>query len=103
MKGIGAKSGMRKTQLSNVTGSSYYGGYGYGGYGYGGPAARAGAVGATVNAAQANLAYRGQEEAQIRTQERIAGNANAHFIMQGLEQATSAVRRTMTQRYKIEF
>jgi hypothetical protein len=102
MKGIGAKSGMRKTQLSNVTGSSYYGGYGYG-YGYGGPAARAGAVGATVNAAHANLAYRGQQEAQIRTQERISGNANAHFIMQGLEQATSAVRRTMTQRYKIEF
>jgi hypothetical protein len=102
MKGIGAKSGYRKTQLSNVTGSGYYGGYGYG-YGYGGPVARAGAVGATVNAAHANLAYRGQEEAQIRTQERIAGNANAHFIMQGLEQATSAVRRTMTQRYKIEF
>ncbi len=30
MKGIGAKSGYRKTQLSNTTGGSYYGGYGYG-------------------------------------------------------------------------
>jgi hypothetical protein len=102
MKGIGAKSGYRKTQLPNVSGGgTYYGGYGYG-YGYG-PAPRAGAAAATVNAAHANLAYRGQAEAQIRTQERIAGNANAHFIMQGVDQATSAIRRSMTQKYKMEF
>ncbi len=68
-----------------------------------GPATRAGAAAANVNAAHANLAYRGQAEAQIRTQERISGNANAHFIMQGIEEATSAVRRTMTQKYKMEF
>jgi hypothetical protein len=105
MKGIGAKSGYRKTQLPNVGGGAYYGGYyGYGyGYGYGRPVARASAVGAAVDTAHANLALRGQAEAQIRTQERITGNANAHFIMQGIEQATSAIRRSMTQKYKIEF
>ncbi len=103
MKGIGAKSGYRKTQLPNVSGGgTYYGGYGYGyGYGYGAP--RAGAAAANLDAAHANLAYRGQAEAQVRTQERIAGNANAHFIMQGIDQATSAIRRSMTQKYKMEF
>ena len=101
MKGIGAKSGYRKTQLSNSYATPYYGGYGYG-YGYA-PVTRAGAAAAGVNAAHANLAYRGQAEAQIRTQERIQGNTNAHFIMQGIDQATSAVRRTMTQKYKMEF
>jgi hypothetical protein len=64
---------------------------------------RAGAVGGAVNAAHANLAFRDQAEAQIKTQERISGNANAHFIMQGIDQATSAIRRTMTQRYKTQF
>jgi len=102
MKGIGAKSGYRKTQLSNSYVTPYYGGYGYGyGAGYGAP--RAGAAAANLNAAHANLAYRGQAEAQIRTQERIQGNANAHFIMQGIDQATSAIRRSMTQKYKMEF
>ncbi len=95
MKGIGAKSGMRKTQLPN-----YY-------------STRSWAVPVPVSrwrtgvvygwSAQENLAARGQAEAQIRTQERIQGNANAHFIMQGIEQASSAVRRRMTQKYKLEF
>jgi len=102
MKGIGARSGYRQTQLSNTGGAGYYTGPYYSGAYYG-PAARAGAAGAYTAAAHANLAYRGQAEAQIRTQEKIQGNANAHFIMQGIDQATSAVRRTMTQKYKMEF
>jgi hypothetical protein len=27
----------------------------------------------------------------------------AHFIMQGIDQATSAIRRSMTQKYRMEF
>nr|MCU0978730.1 hypothetical protein [Pirellulaceae bacterium] len=97
MKGIGAKSGYRETQAPNVQAYSgrsvaAYGPYGGSAYGY-----RYG-----YNP-KLSMALDFQQDAQIRTQERIAGNANAHFIMQGLDQATSAVRRTMTQRYKIEF
>ena len=96
MKGIGAKSGYRQTQAPNVQAYSggavaargpYGGAYGYR-YGYN---------------PKLSMALDSQQDAQIRTQERIQGNANAHFIMQGIDQATSAIRRSMTQKYKIEF
>jgi hypothetical protein len=95
MKGIGAKSGYRKTQLGNY----------YSTQTFAAPVAvtRWGAAGVYGWRSQEDLAAKGQAEAQVRTQERISGNANAHFIMQGIDQATSAVRRTMTQKYKMEF
>jgi len=95
MKGIGAKSAYRKTQLPTY----------YSTQAYAAPigVTRWGATGVYGWTAQEDLAARGQAEAQVRTQERISGNANAHFIMQGVEQATSAIRRTMTQKYKMEF
>jgi hypothetical protein len=95
MKGIGAKSGMRQSQLGNY----------YSTQTFAAPigVTRWGAAGVYGWRSQEDLAAKGQAQAQIRTQERISGNANAHFIMQGVEQATSAVRRTMTQKYKMEF
>lgn len=97
MKGIGAKSAYRQTQTPNVqaySGASVaaYGPYGGTAYGY-----RYG-----YNP-KLSMALDFQQDAQIRTQERIQGNANAHFIMQGIDQATSAIRRGMTQKYKVEF
>jgi hypothetical protein len=95
MKGIGAKSGMRKSQLGNYYTTQSYGVAGVNRWGN--------VAGAYRWSTQEDLAAKGQAEAQVRTQERISGNANAHFIMQGIDQATSAVRRTMTQKYKMEF
>lgn len=95
MKGIGVRSGMRKTQLPN-----FY-------------TTRTWATPVPVNrwrtavaydwSSKEDLAARGQAEARIRTQERSQGNANAHFIMRGIVQATSAVPRPMTQEYNVEF
>ncbi len=95
MKGIGAKSGMRKSQLGNYYTTQSYGVAGVNRWGN--------VSGAYRWSTQEDLAAKGQAEAQVRTQERISGNANAHFIMQGIDQATSAVRRTMTKKYKMEF
>ena len=97
MKGIGAKSGMASRSWGTTTAHESYGVAG------GRTADWGNAYGAYRWSTQEDLAAKGQAEAQVRTQERISGNANAHFIMQGIDQATSAIRRTMTQKYKMEF
>ncbi len=95
MKGIGAQSGYRKTQLPNyynvqtyarpvgVTRWGVHGAYGY--------------------RATEDLSAKGQAESRIRTQERIRGNMSANMTVQGVEAATADIRRRMTQKYQMEF
>jgi hypothetical protein len=110
MKGIGARSGYRKTQVPNfssgygeyaVGGSygGYYGGGRWGASGTYGPATRAQAG----NAMHADMSLKFQAEAQIRTQEKIQGNMQTNMIVQGVEAATADIRRTMTEKYQMEF
>jgi hypothetical protein len=49
------------------------------------------------------LALEGQQRAQIRTQERIKGNASANQIMQQLDSEMAKMRVEMTNRYGVEF
>ena len=110
MKGIGARSGYRKTQMGNFSsgygnyayGGSYgnaYGGGGWGGYGTYGPANRAQAG----NAMHTNMSLKFQAESKIRTQEKIQGNMQTNMIVQGVDAATADMRRKMTEKYQMEF
>jgi hypothetical protein len=112
MKGVGMRSVARTT--GENSGYGYYDGYGYGGYrsgygyGYGDnvytPNAYAGtSVASNFNAARASIQAEQQADTQIRTQERISGAASVQQIWQIIDQATSAVRREMTQQYDAEF
>jgi hypothetical protein len=95
MKGIGARSGYRKTQLPNyynvqtyarpigVTRWGVHGVYGY--------------------RTTEDLSAKGQAEARVRTQERIRGNMSANMTVQGVEAATADIRRRMTEKYQMEF
>ena len=91
VQGIGIRTGARTAQV--------YGGRGYdsGGYRYG----RWGRYGdyGGVNTVRAV----GNERRAIRAEEKAAGATTARGIMQEVENATAAIRRTMTQRYQIEF
>jgi hypothetical protein len=95
MKGIGARSEYRRTQLPNYyTTQTYAAPVGVTRWGVGGVYAWN---------TQEDLAARGQAEAQVRTQERIRGNMSASMIVQGVEAATADIRRKMTQKYQMEF
>ena len=114
MKGVGMRSAARTT--GDNSGYGYYDGRGYGGYrsgygygyGYGDnvytPNAYMGtSVAGNFNAARASIQAEQRADTQIRTQERISGAASVQQIWQIIDQATSAVRREMTQQYDAEF
>lgn len=95
MKGIGARSGYRKTQLPNFyTTQTYAAPVGV---------TRWGVHGVYGYRATENLSAKGQAESRIRTQERIRGNMSANMIVQGVEAATADIRRRMTEKYQMEF
>lgn len=100
MKGIGARSSYRMTEMPNVEAYSYRSGAvgGVGRYGYGGAYGYQAAYNPKLS-----LALQGQQEANVRTQEKIRGNTSANLIMQGLQEETGEIRKRMTQKYKIEF
>jgi hypothetical protein len=50
-----------------------------------------------------SLALDGQKRAQIRTQERIRGNASANAIMEGLQAEMAHMRVVLTGKYGVEF
>ncbi|MCS7465102.1 hypothetical protein NZK35_00260 [Stieleria sp. ICT_E10.1] len=104
MKGVGMRASNRRA--SNNAGS---GGYSYssGGYrvGYGYNSGGYGPQGytATVGAGQASLREKGRTDAIITRQERTAGAASVQQIWQMIDQETAGIRRTMTEKYQIEF
>ena len=103
MKGIGARRGVRESNLApanyGITGGTY-GGVGYGGWGNYGGVYGGWWSGRTRNQA---LQDQQQERTRIGRQEKIRGNASANMIMQGLQQATGDMRRLMTEKYMVEF
>jgi hypothetical protein len=82
-----------------------YGGSRYGRYGwYGGGGAAGGYYqGYLGNPIQGSLRQQQTIRTQVRAQEKGAGAANVQTILQNLKNVTSQVRRTMTERYQIEF
>lgn len=52
---------------------------------------------------KASLRLEGEQESKIRTQERIRGYGSANQIMQSVETAMANMRRTMTEKYNVEF
>jgi len=95
MKGIGARSGYRKTQLPNY--------YNVNTYARPVGVTRWGVQGVYGYRATEDLAAKGQAESKVRTQERIRGNMSANMIVQGVEAATADIRRRMTEKYQMEF
>jgi hypothetical protein len=105
MKGIGAQSAYRQTTMPNVqaynvrTATAYGAGVGaYGGLHAGGAYGYAYAYNPKLS-----IALQFQQDAQIRTQERIRGNTSANLIMQGLQAETGEIRRKMAEKYQVEF
>ncbi|HTU24006.1 MAG TPA: hypothetical protein VMF30_01335, partial [Pirellulales bacterium] len=81
LKGIGIQSAYRSAGLGD---GGYYGRYdNYGGF-----------FGETSDAAQRRA---------IETQEKTTGATKALGQFRNIEEATSATRRAMTERYKVEF
>jgi len=104
MKGIGARSAVRQSNLGNVS-SVDYAYAGGGGYRYGrwGGWSGSGFAYGYRNDAQTALSLKGQERARIETQERIRGNTSANLIMQGVEAEFGEMRRHLTEKYDVEF
>ena len=90
MKGIGARSGYRKTQLPNY----------YNVQTYAAPVGvtRWGVHGVYGYRTTEDLSAKGQAEARVRTQERIRGNMSANMTVQGVEAATADAERPVPDR-----
>jgi hypothetical protein len=105
MQGIGTQTAYRMATTPNVQAynvrSTTVAGAGVGPYG----GYRAGAATAYQYAynPKLSMALQGQQDAQIRTEERISGNTSANLIMQGLQAETGEIRKRMTQKYQVEF
>jgi len=98
VRGMGIRSAVRQSQITSGDGAgyAYAGGYRYGRYGaYGGGVA-------VYNPADEVRAV-GSERRKIRYQERGAMAGNVHAIRDEIIQATTDIRRLMTQRYEVEF
>ncbi len=96
IQGIGIRSGERSAQVYGGRGFDS-GGFRYGRFGAFGGGTAGYRVGVnTTSAVQA-------ERRAIRAQEKAVGATDARAIMKDVEGATAEIRRTMTQRYQIEF
>jgi hypothetical protein len=95
MKGIGRNTEYRRTQLPNYSSTQSWGSVA--------GVTRWGVAGTYGYRTVEDPSARGQAESQVRTQERIKGNLSASRTMQGVEEATAAVRRSMTEKYQMEF
>jgi hypothetical protein len=85
---------------------NYYGGYGYGRGVYGGGWYRGGRVAgaaATHEAARQELRAESQQRRILRTQARAGIAGDLQSMKAQIVQVTNDVRRTMTERYKLEF
>jgi hypothetical protein len=96
IQGIGIRSGARSAQV--------YGGRGYdsGGYRYGRYGAFGGGVSGYTTGINTTSTVQAERRA-IRAEEKATGATDARAIMKEVEGATAEIRRTMTQRYQIEF
>ena len=105
MKGIGARSAVRQSNMGNFSSTDYAygGGAGYRTGRWGGTWGGGGFAYGYRDDPQTALALRGQERSRIRTQERIRGNTSANLIMQGLEAEFGEMRRHLTTKYDVEF
>jgi len=101
MKGIGASQAYRISTKQNAQVYNYHYSAGVGVNRYGGVAG--GYSYRYRDNPRASLRLEGQQRAQIRTQERIKGNASANAVMQGLDADMANVRRQLTAKYGVEF
>jgi hypothetical protein len=99
IKGIGIRSGVRQAQeTTQGVSTPYASGGGYDNYRYGRYGWYAG-----VESRGMNRYEQAQTGARIRMEERGTGAAQARSIMQDIENVTAQVRRTMTEKYNLEF
>lgn len=99
--GAGSQSG-----IGTGYDASYYGGYGYGRGVYGGGwygGGRAGGAAAVHNAARQELRAESQQRRILRNQAQASVAGDLQSIKAQIVQVTNDVRRTMTERYKLEF
>ncbi|HUT95237.1 MAG TPA: hypothetical protein VMY37_37635 [Thermoguttaceae bacterium] len=98
VRGMGVRSAVRQSDITSGDGAgyAYAGGYRYGRYGaYGG--------GVAVYNPRAEARAVGSERRKVRYEERGAMAGNVQMIRDEIIQATTDVRRLMTQRYEVEF
>lgn len=100
LRGVGMRTAVRtmdNTVNSDVPAVSYGGGYNSGyGYGYGGYTFR-------YFDMRSGARIQSQQNAAIRTQERVSGVATVREIWKNIDEATAMIRREMTQKYEVEF
>ncbi len=100
LKGIGARSRYRQVNMPLYSAG---GGGGGGSFGYGYGPRGLGWSGSYNDNRTAALQRQGRERTRIRTEEKITGTSKANAIMLEIEKATATVRRTMTEKFKIQF
>ncbi|MBN1852247.1 MAG: hypothetical protein JW829_05960 [Pirellulales bacterium] len=101
IQGVGIRSGAREAQVYNTySGSASYSGYGtpvrYGWNGYR-------VYGGGYGTVQWDVRNVEAERRAIRSQERAQGATEARGIVKQIESEQSKIRRTMSERYKMEF
>jgi hypothetical protein len=95
IRGSGIRSGARSAQVTGgAVGSGYYGGYDYGGYRV---------FSSSANYAAAQVGAVEQERRAIRAQERGQSSTDVRAIIREIQEETSRIRRSMTERYNVEF
>lgn len=105
IQGIGIRQRVRQVENVNAAGvpgywgSAYDGGYSYDGYYY------RGTYGFTPrgDVQQAELRQQQQARTKVNVQEKARGASAARAIMRDVQNATSMIRRKMTERYQVEF
>lgn len=110
-KGIRSSLGSYGASAGGTDPGYYNGGYGYqggwnGGYGYGygyNPLAAADAMAASTNAFHAALREEGAQRRAVRVEAKTTMVNTLQDIRANVIEATTAIRRVMTQRYQIEF
>ncbi len=104
MKGVGMRTSLRTAGNNPSSGgySSYGGGYraatGYDGGLYGPQGYTA-----SIGAGRASLIEKGRSDAVIRGQERTSGANTVQQIWLAIDEATSAMRRALTNKYSADF
>jgi len=108
---MGISSAARQKQVQGSTAppvnAAYYGGYGWdrgGGYAaYGGYAYNLPGANAWANSAYAQVRAEAHQRQLIRSEEKAATAMDVQGIKADLIEATSIIRRRMTERYQVEF
>ena len=105
MKNVGMRTSLRTASNNPSSGGvamqatmGYRGGTGY----HGGLYGMTGAV-AGIDGFHASLIEKGRTDAIIRGQERTQGASTVQDIWQGIDENMAAMRRSLTQKYQVEF